>query len=197
MIDIKTLKKEVDNIENGIIKTISDYQNKYNITFPQRHSDSIIGKIDIDTIDVDDPYNYINFVNGTDIQNLVMMSLLKQAISQPNTTESIADVIDKCNNIFSIFKAHQITEIIEDDTWNICDHNCTTYDINENEIYFENTISLADINNDIYTEYLDDITTLFNNTFKNFKFKNKVIESDGNGIAFLIIRLRQTDKSIN
>lgn len=197
---IEKLTNDINKIESLISNNICNFQNKYKLTFGDNDENNISDEEFIhinEVIDNNQTDNMINKINNTKKDQFILKSLLQYITCDKDETSDNNTMIKKCNWIFSIFKAKYVTNIIEDNTWTLYNKDTYKYNniykIKDNEIYFENTLSFVDSENEDCLDYLDNIVKLFNKIFTNFTFKYKIIDSKVYGISFIVIRAKKVN----
>lgn len=196
---MESIKNTIDKTENDIMNNIKKYQTMYNIN---KYCDDAkqcdyIAKINLNNLSEKEIDVFL--VKSMSLSDKIKYLLMKQiTVSDIDINlNNLKDFSKVCTHYFSLYKANVLTNTIEDDVWNIHDKSSLKYNINDNEIIFENTISSVYCHDKITLEYLESIILLFNKISRFIKVSYKFIDLDQYNISIIIIRakLNTTDRA--
>ena len=95
----------------------------------------------------------------------------------------------KCQalNVFNKYQSKAGGFLLEDNQWIVYDSSSTLHEIKENELLFENTIDMCDVDDDETDEYLECIVSKLNLIAKNISVEIRQRKNDGcKAMSFLI-----------
>lgn len=107
---------------------------------------------------------------------------------------SLSDFKNKAICLFNRYQSKAGGFLIEDTEWIVYDNTTTKYEINENELLFENTINICDVDNDETIMYLDYMVKRLNSLAKNIYVEWRQRKNDHSKVMSLLIWV--TDKDI-
>ncbi len=128
-----------------------------------------------------------NFATNNQIDKLIDNSndTINDVINDTINDNTINNIKTKCIAILDIFKANQLTKMIEDDNWIFHDKTSIKYKIKSNKILFENTISTVNSNSIEVTNYLENLIKILQKA--NINAEYQLCDDTKSMITFILV----------
>ena len=134
---LNTYNTQFSNLEDGKHTLAKYIHNNYN-TMDEKEMQTILMKC----------------LNINKIKSLLLQYELENYEEIPQKCMSLSEFKNKARQIFARYQCRAGGFLIEDTQWTVHDSRSTRYDVKENELLFENTLNIVDLENDDVENYI-------------------------------------------
>ena len=192
----KLLQEYNDKIKDMKMYNIQHKLNKIDNTFNKKKEyivDDTINNINrMDKKDMDKLLNKCLSYNQT--RTLLLKYEMKNRKSIKNF-DTLDNVIKYISNLLHRYHHRAGGFLLEDDTWTVHKSLSKKYNINSNQVYFENSVPKEYVHDNDTIEYIRDIYNMLNNINENLKVKYELKNSRHDNIIWVIFKC--TYKQLN
>ena len=188
------------NTNTNMNKTnLSDYallHEKYNVNYTKYtniHEDKLKNiHQSLLTMSNDEIINlYTQFVSIDYLKHELFLLDLEHNIPDKQNNITKDEFINYVHQLFNYYHNPLFGNLFEDNVWKFHDKTSTKYPLKDNEIIFENSISLVDEfseENEKVDDYIRLIRKHLNKLSDNIKVSDKIIEDNHNEISWILLK---------